>query len=80
MKTNRKVCLKWVKEYSRRSDLANEKYSSIFLGIFERIVKVTHFGQFINFCERAHGTTHPCKVDENNRKSTFFFFFFIFVF
>ena len=58
MKTNkRKVrkCLNCVKEFSGRFDLANGKYSSIFLGVFARIVKVTHFRQVINFRERAHG-------------------------
>ena len=45
-KTNkRKVrkCLKCVKEYSHRFDLANGKYLSIFLGVFAKIGKVTHF-------------------------------------
>ena len=45
MKTNkRKVrkCLKCVKQSSRRFDLANGKYLSILLGLFARIVKITH--------------------------------------
>ena len=73
MKTNkRKVrkCLNCVKEFSGRFDLANGKYSSIFLGVFARIVKVTHFRQVINFRERAHGKSSQ-KVRENLRK--FFF-------
>ena len=48
MKANkRKVreCLKWVKEFSRRFDFANLGIFSIFLGVFARIVKVTHFAQ-----------------------------------
>ena len=48
MRTNkRKVrkCLKCVKEFSRRFDLENEEYMSIFLGVFGKIVKVTHFPQ-----------------------------------
>ena len=77
MKTNeRKVrkCLKCVKEFLRRFDLANEKYLSIFQGVFARIVKVTHFAQVINFCERAHGKIHLRKIDKNNREFTFFSF------
>ena len=78
MKTNkRKVrkCLKCVKKYSCIFDLANGKYLSIFLVIFARIVKVTHFAQVINFCESVHGKIHPRKVDKN-REFTFFFCFF----
>ena len=48
MKANqRKVreCLKWVKEFWRRFDFANLEIFSIFLGVFVRIVKVTHFAQ-----------------------------------
>ena len=69
-----------MKEFSRRFDLANRKYLSIFLEVFARIVKVTHFIQVINFRERVHGKIHPRKVDKNNRESkfssSFFFFFF----
>ena len=39
---------------SSRFDLTNGKYLSIFLGAFTIIVKVTHFAQVINFCERAY--------------------------
>ena len=52
-----------MKKFSRRFDLANEKYLSIFLRVFARIVKVTHFAQVINSLERAHGKVHPCKVN-----------------
>ena len=51
MKTNKRKIrkyLKYVKEFSRRFDLAIGKYLSIFLGVFERIVKVTHFAQVIS--------------------------------
>ena len=56
-----------MKEFSSRFDLANGKYLSIFLAVFARIVKVTHFAQVINFREKAHGKTHPRKIDKNNR-------------
>ena len=51
MKTNkRKVrkCLKYTKEFSRRFDMGNGKYLSIFLGVFARIAKVTHSAHVIN--------------------------------
>ena len=44
MKTNKRKVRKYfkcVKEYSRRLNLANGKYLSIFLGFFARIVKIT---------------------------------------
>ena len=52
MKRNKKKfkkCVNCVKEFLRRFDLANGKYLSIFLGVFARIVKVTHFAQVTNF-------------------------------
>ena len=67
-------CLKCVKEFLHRFDFANGKYLSIFLGVFARIVRVTHFAQAINYCERAHGKIYPCKADKNNREFTFFCF------
>ena len=51
MKTKkRKVtkCLRSLKEFLHRFDSANEKYLSIFLTVFARIVKATHFAQVIN--------------------------------
>ena len=63
-----------VKEFSRRVDLANGKYWSIFWGAFARIMKFTYFAQVINFRKRAHGKIHSRKVDKNNRESTFVFF------
>ena len=66
MKTKkRKVTkrLKCVKEFSSRFRLANEKYLSIFLRVFARIVKVTHFAQIINCPKRAHGKVHPRKMN-----------------
>ena len=56
--------VKCVMEFSRRFDLANGKYLSNFLGVFARIVKVTH--------ERVHVKIHPCKADKNNIESMFF--------
>ena len=56
MKTNKRKdmkCRKYVKEFLHRFDLANEKNLSIFVGIFVRIVKVTHFAQVINFLRKA---------------------------
>ena len=61
-----------------RFDLANWKYLSIFLGVFARIVKVTHFAQVMNFRERIHGKTDSHNVDKNNRESTIFLFRFFF--
>ena len=58
MKTNKKKVrkrLKCVRKFSRRFDLVNGKYLSVFQGVFVRIVKVTHLVQVINFRERAHG-------------------------
>ena len=78
MKTNKIKfwkCLKCVKEFSRRFDLVNVKYLSIFLGFFARIVKVTHFAQVVKFLERGHGKIDPRKVDKSNRESTFSLFF-----
>ena len=75
MKTNkRKVrkCLKCVEEFLRRFNVGNGKYLSVFLVVFARIVKVTHFPQVTNFCERAHGKIYPPKVDKNNRIYVFF--------
>ena len=43
---------KCVEEFSSRFHLANDKYLSIFLAVFISIVKVIHFVQVINFCER----------------------------
>ena len=65
-----------MKEFSRRFDLANVS----FLGVFARIVKVTHFAQVINFREIPHGKIHPHKVDKNNRESAFFCFYCCFIF
>ena len=56
-------CLKCVKEFSCSFDLANEKYLSVFLGVFAKIVKVIYFAQVITFPESTHGKVHPCKVD-----------------
>ena len=56
-------CFRSVKEFLHRFDSVNEKYLSIFLGVFPRIAKVTHFSQIINFCEGAHGKYHPLKVN-----------------
>ena len=44
-------------------NLGNGKHLSVFLGVFARIVKVTHFSQVINFRERAHGKIHPRMVE-----------------
>ena len=44
-------CLKCVKEDSRRFELINGKYLSIFLGIFVKIVEVTHFSLDISVPE-----------------------------
>ena len=41
--------LKCVKEFSHRSNLANGKYLSLFLGVFARIVKISHFSQVLSF-------------------------------
>ena len=65
-----------MRKFSRRFDLVNGKYFSIFLGVFVGIVKVTHLAPVINFCEMAQGSIDQPKVDKNNRESTFFFFFF----
>ena len=73
MKTNKikvRKYLNWVKEFPRRFDLANRKYLSIFLGVFVRIVKVTHFAQVINFRGKASGNTLPRRADKNNRESS----------
>ena len=81
MKVNKRKswkCLKCVKEFSRKFYLANWKFLSIFLGVFARIAKVAHFAQVINFRERVHRKTHPCKVDKNNRESAFLFAFVFF--
>ena len=81
MKTNKrkvKKRLQRMRKFSRRFDLVNGKYFSIFLGVFVRIVKVTHLAPVINFCEMAQGSIDQPKVDKNNRESTFFFFFFFF--
>ena len=67
-----------MKEFSRRSDLTNETYLSVFLGVFARIVKVTDFAQVINFREWAHGKILPSKIDKNNRESKLFLFCFVF--
>ena len=64
--------LKCMKEFLRRFDLANGNYLSVFLGIFARIVKVTHFAQVAKFRERANRKMHPRKVGKNNREPTFF--------
>ena len=61
-----------MKEFLRRFDLANGNYLSVFLGIFARIVKVTHFAQVAKFRERANRKMHPRKVGKNNREPTFF--------
>ena len=66
VKTNKgkvRKCLKCVREFLRRFDLANGKYLSIFLGVFARITKITHFAQVINFRERIYDKVHPSKVD-----------------
>ena len=55
------------KEISRRFDLWNVKYLSIFLRVFARIVKVTHLAQVINFRDRAHGKIHEIKRNEMKR-------------
>ena len=71
MKTNKRKVRKYlncVKEFSRRFDLANRKYLSIFLGFFARIVKVTHFALVINFRERAHRKTHEIARNQMKRK------------
>ena len=81
MKTNKrkvKKRLQRMRKFSRRFDLVNGKYFSIFLGVFVGIVKVTHLAPVINFCEMAQGSIDQPKVDKNNRESTFFFFFFFF--
>ena len=72
MKTNKR------KVWKRRFDLANGKYLSLFLEVFARMVKVTHFAQVINFPERAQVKIHLRKVDkitENIRFLCCFFFF-----
>ena len=81
MKTNKrkvKKRLHRMRKFSRRFDLVNGKYFSIFLGVFVGIVKVTHLAPVINFYEMAQGSIDQPKVDKNNRESTFFFFFFFF--
>ena len=70
-------CLKCVREFLRRFDLANGKYLSIFLGVFARITKVTHFAQVINFRERIYDKVHPSKVDKNREPMVFFVCFFV---
>ena len=65
MKTNKR------KVWKRRFDLANGKYLSLFLEVFARMVKVTHFAQVINFPKRAQVKIHLRKVDKNNREYTF---------
>ena len=83
MRTNKgkiRKYLKCVREFLRRFDLANGKYLSIFLGVFARITKVTHFTQVINFRERIYDKVHPSKVDKNREPMVFFVCFFVFVF
>ena len=83
VKTNKgkvRKCLKCVREFLRRFDLANGKYLSIFLGVFARITKITHFAQVINFRERIYDKVHPSKVDKNREPMVFFVCFFVFVF
>ena len=58
-----------MKEFSCRFDLANEKYLSVFLGVFAKIVKVIYFAQVITFPESTHGKVHPCKVDRYVEKN-----------
>ena len=72
MKTNKR------KVWKRRFDLANGKYLSLFLEVFARMVKVTHFAQVINFPERAQVKIHLRKVDKNNREYTFSLLLFFF--
>ena len=64
-----------MKKFSRRFELVNRKYLSIFLGVLPRIVKVAHFAQVIDFREKAHGKIHSHKADKNNTESTGFFGF-----
>ena len=66
--------LKYVKEFLLRFGLANGKYLSIFVVVFARNVKVSHFLHVINFRERAHGKIHQCKVVRNKGESTRGFF------
>ena len=56
-----------MRKFSRRFDLVNGKYFSIFLGVFVGIVKVTHLAPVINFCEMAQGSIDQPKVYKNNR-------------
>ena len=54
MKINKqkgRKCLRCVKEFSHRFNLANGKYLPIFLMGFTRIVKAAHFAQVIDFRE-----------------------------
>ena len=81
MKTNKrkvKKRLQRMTKFSRRFDVVNGKFFSIFLGVFAGIFKVTHLAQVINFCEMAQGSIDQPKVDKNNRESTFFFVFVFF--
>ena len=55
-----------MKELLCRFDLANGKYLSIFLGVFARIVKVTHFAQVINFRTIEQKRNFTWKI-ENER-------------
>ena len=57
-----------MKELWCRFDLADDKYLSIFLGVFARIVKVTHFAQIIDFSERAQRKDSPRKVNRQLSK------------
>ena len=63
-------CLRRVKEFLRRFDLASGKYLSIFHGFFARIFRVSHFAQAINFPGRFQGKVHPRKVNKTNKETT----------
>ena len=52
MKTSKRKVRKYLKSmktFSRKFDSANRKYLSVFPEVFERIFKVSHFAQVINF-------------------------------
>ena len=54
-----------MKEFSHRFDLANGKYLSIFLGVFARIVKVTHYKHKVTNISIEH---YVRMLLDNNKK------------
>ena len=54
-----------MKEFSHRFDLANGKYFSILLGVFARIVKVTHYKYKVTNISIEH---YVRMLLDNNKK------------